>query len=260
MSSATYLTNGIVLRRRDYREFDRIITVFTEEYGKIDAVARGVRKIVSKLAGHLEPLSYASFMLARGRVFDVLATSVRLSSFRIPQTDLLAFALASYFFEAVDRMTRPNQQDKALFHLLVDYLATFEHTADDSHRGTAFQRVLTTEYSLFQLLRALGFAPSLERCISGQEHLASAEVAGITLAGGGVVCAAHRKAGDELLQPSQQAVEALRLMADGELAALRLIEQNAGTLREIAQLENGMIVYHIGEPLASEPFLRSLLQ
>src|SRR5690606_7475011 len=101
--AGTYLTSGIVLRRRDYKEFDRLYTLYTEDYGKIEAIARGSRKITSKLAGHLEPMSYSSFMLATGRAFDVLATSVRISSFKFPHNDLLAFALANYFFEAVDK-------------------------------------------------------------------------------------------------------------------------------------------------------------
>jgi DNA repair protein RecO (recombination protein O) len=259
MSSATYLTNGIVLKRRDYREYDRLITIFTEEYGKIEAVARGVRKIVSKLAGHLEPLSYASFMLARGRTFDVLATSIKLSSFRIPQTNVLAFALSSYFFEAVDRLTRQNQPDRTLFRLLVKFLHVLEATVEEGSHATDFQRMLVTEYFLYQLLRQLGYAPVLDRCAVGNESL-SAEPVYLSPKHGGLVCAEHRKSESFVAPLSRQSVEVLRLMADQELAAVRLMNRDDVSLRQIGNAMNILLIYHLGEPLQSQAFLTSVLQ
>ncbi len=259
MSSATYLTSGIVLKRRDYREYDRLVTIFTEEYGKIDAVARGVRKIISKLAGHLEPMSYSSFMFARGRMFDVLATSIKLSSFRIPQTDVLAFALSSYFFEAVDRLTRSNQTDRALFRLLVEFLKLLESTVEEGSHATDFQRILVTEYFLFQLLRQLGYAPVLDYCSVGNEAL-TAEPSFLSPKLGGLACAEHRGTETFVATLSKQSVEIFRLMADQELAAVRFINRQDVSLRQIGNAMNILLIYQLGEPLQSQAFLTSVLQ
>ncbi|MFH1171548.1 MAG: DNA repair protein RecO, partial [bacterium] len=221
--SSTYLAQGIVLARHDYREVDRIVTIFTDEYGKIDAVARGVRKPLSKLAGHLEPFSYSSFMLATGRTFDVLATSVKLSSFRIPQSDVLSFALATYFFEATDRLTRQRQPDRALFGLLVRFLELFEASLDPHGGSPAFQRVLLTEFFLFRLIHHLGFAPLLDRCALGKELLGTDDLA-MSTAHGGFVCREHRTGNSTAQAISPQTVEILRLMADGHLEALRFVQ------------------------------------
>lgn len=258
MASSTYLTSGIVLKRRDYREYDRLVTIYTDKYGKIETVARGVRKIVSKLAGHLEPLSYSSFMLAKGRAFDVLASSVRQSSFRIPQTDLLAFALACYFFEAVDRLTRPNLPDRVLFQLLVEYLEVFEATVEEGNRATAFQRVLITEFYLFQLLKQLGYTPALEKCVVGGERLRASSIA-LSLSHGGLVCDKHKRQQEDTIDLSLQAVEILRLMSDGDREPIRLMKQEDGALRQIALVMNSFLKYHIGEPLRSESYLATWL-
>lgn len=255
--SGTYLTNGIVLRRRDYREVDRVVTVLTEEYGKIDAVARGVRKIVSKLAGHLEPFSYASFMLARGRVFDVLATSVKRSSYRIPQTDLTAFALTSFVFEAVDRLTRPNQPDRQLFYLLLDYLEAIENELEVHGGSPAFQRLLLTLYFLFQTLAQLGYMPAVERCVVGKEELVMHDVV-FSAQHGGLVCATHRSPTDAAQPLSAQAIAMVRLMADGELDALRFVKRNDESLQEVGRLLNSIVVYQLGEPLRSTPYIAQL--
>ncbi len=257
--AGTYLTNGVVLKRSDYREVDRRITLYTEEYGKIEAVARGVKKSTSKLAGHLEPFSCSSFMLARGRVFDIVATSVKRSSFRLPHNDLVAFALASTFFESVDRLTKPHQTDRALFHLLVEFLTVLEDSPSTVHEAPVFQRALILEYYLFRLLEQLGYRPALDHCVTGGETLASGPATFI-LRQGGMVCSAHASPNSEGHRLSAEAAEVLRCMADHELEPLRLMKRDAETFRSVALVVNTFLAYHIDDGLRSESFLTSVLQ
>ncbi|MBI3956473.1 MAG: DNA repair protein RecO [Candidatus Kerfeldbacteria bacterium] len=257
--SSTYLANGVVLRHRDHRDYDRIITVFSDEYGKIDAVARGVRKPLSKLAGHLEPFSYSAFMFATGRSFDVLATSVKRSSYRIPQTDVLSYGLACSFFEAADRLTRPRQPDEPLFRLLVRFLETFEQSLDPHGGSAALQRVLITEFFLVQLIIHLGFAPSLDRCVVGKEPLPETGVV-LDMAHGGLVCDSHRSREGNTLPIGRQTVEMLRLMADGAIEPIRFATGSRDTVAEVARAVNTMITYHLGEPLTSRAFVREMLK
>ena len=79
----TYLIQGLILKHKDYREADRLITIYSREYGKITALARGTRKISSKLAGSLEPFTLADFMIARGRNFDTIASLEVIKNFRL---------------------------------------------------------------------------------------------------------------------------------------------------------------------------------
>lgn len=257
--AGTYLTNGVVLKRRDYRESDRLLTLYTEEYGKVEAVARGVKKSTSKLAGHLEPFSFSSFMLARGRVFDIVATSVKRSSFRLPHNDLVAFALASSFFESVDRLTRPHQKDRALFHLLIEFLAVLEDSPSAAHEAPVFQRALILEYYLFRLLEQLGYRPALDHCVLGSEALASGP-ATFLLHQGGITCDTHLPHGTDGHRLSAEAVEVLRCMADHELEPLRLMKRDAEVFRSVALVVNAFLTYHIDDGLHSESFLTSVLQ
>ena len=66
-SSRTFRAQGLVLRHFEYGEADRILTIFTLEHGKIKAIAKGVRKIGSRKAGHLEPLTRSNLFFASGR-------------------------------------------------------------------------------------------------------------------------------------------------------------------------------------------------
>ena len=68
----TYKSRGIVLRRTNLGEADRILTILTEKFGLIRVVAKGVRKTLSHLAGHLEPFCVAEFLIAEGRNLDII--------------------------------------------------------------------------------------------------------------------------------------------------------------------------------------------
>ncbi len=256
--SSTYLTDGVVLARRDWREYDRLITLYTEKYGKVETVARGVRKITSKLAGNLEPMTYARFMLARGRTFDVVASSVKQSSFQIAQNDLGAFALASYFLEVLDRLTRPNLPDHELFALLVEYLDELERDVALHDGSPVFQRLLLTEFFLLRVLHQLGFLPALETCAAGRETLPHAEL-WFSFAHGGLVCDDHRgnDTGAQRIRP--QVAEILRLMGDGELEPVRLIKRDDRSAADIGFLLNTFITHVAGEPMRSEQYFLSIL-
>lgn len=116
-------TEGIVLKRSNFGEADRILTIYTRHYGKIRAIAKGVRKITSRKAGALELFNHSRLVLARGRNLDVIAEIQALNSFRAWRKNLLSVGLAYYFCELVDKLTPDEQENQRVFSLLRDYLA-----------------------------------------------------------------------------------------------------------------------------------------
>src|SRR6266542_141448 len=77
MASRTYRAEAIVLRTVDFGEADRILVLFSRHFGKLHVVAKGIRRATSRMAGHAEPLTHATYQLARGRELDVLETALR---------------------------------------------------------------------------------------------------------------------------------------------------------------------------------------
>src|SRR5437660_1481476 len=76
-----YKTEAIVLRQQALGEADRIVTLFTREYGKLRAAAKGIRRPASRLGGRLEPFTHARLLLARGRTLDVIAQAEIVGAF-----------------------------------------------------------------------------------------------------------------------------------------------------------------------------------
>ena len=112
-----YKTEAIILRQRKLGEADKIITLYTPNYGKLEAVAKGVRRPKSRLAGHLEVLTYTSAMLAQGRNLDVVTQAQAIESFAPLRDDLNRLSRAFYAAELVDRFSPEGAESYHIFQL-----------------------------------------------------------------------------------------------------------------------------------------------
>lgn len=150
----TYKTEGVILRRRNIGEADSIFTVFSDREGKFDAVAKGVRKARSHMRGHLEPLTCARLMLARGRSLDVFTQAETVAPFRRLREDIERGAEAMYCAELVDRFTIEHAENHGLYELLVATLAALD-AGGPLHLARYFE---------VHLLAIAGYDLQLEAC------------------------------------------------------------------------------------------------
>jgi len=111
-------TEGIILRRRDFGESDRILVVFTKKLGRISGIAKGARKPSSKISGHLELFSRASFLVSRGRNLQLITQAETLQSYDHLREDLSGIGLGSYVVELVDAVTTEGGSNVKLYELL----------------------------------------------------------------------------------------------------------------------------------------------
>ncbi|PJA47722.1 DNA repair protein RecO [Candidatus Uhrbacteria bacterium CG_4_9_14_3_um_filter_36_7] len=121
------IVHGIVLGKRDWREADRIYTVYTETFGKIELLGRGARKPLAKLAPHLELLSEADFLIVHGMVYETIAGVENKQTFSGIYEDVSKMLLTSQTLSAFNQLTRPKQHDEELYLFLKHWL-DFLHT------------------------------------------------------------------------------------------------------------------------------------
>src|SRR5688572_30112212 len=118
-----YPTSAIALKRMDYGEADRIITVFTPEYGKFRLLAKGVRRSTSRMSGHLELFSHAHLMVAKGRDLDLATQASTVETFREVREDLVKTSQAYHMAELIDSLLEDRDVHTDLFYLFRDALA-----------------------------------------------------------------------------------------------------------------------------------------
>ncbi len=149
-----YKAEGVVLGRRNLGEADRVLTLFTREFGRLQAKARAVRKTTSRLAGRLEPFTHARFLLARGRSVDVVAQVEVVAGHAALREDLRRLSYAWLVAELTTHLVPEAEPHPEVFGLLLAALRLLEDS--DPAASTAW-------YGL-QLFRSLGYAPATHRC------------------------------------------------------------------------------------------------
>ena len=208
----TYKTRAIVLRGRSYGEADRILTLFTAQRGKIDAIAKGARRTKSHLAGRLEFGNEVLLGMHRGRNLDVVVSADTEQAHwpRLVHPD--RFVHASVVVELVDAFCEPDLPLPEVYALLSGALRAVAVSGDAG--------ALLPRFSL-RLLDALGLAPPVDRCVRCGEPLG--EAGWLDADEGGFACDRCRPAWHE----------AVRLNED-DLANLRAISRPRGSTSRAA--------------------------
>ncbi|MCX6793793.1 MAG: DNA repair protein RecO [Candidatus Gottesmanbacteria bacterium] len=122
-SPHVYTTEGIVLKRRNVGETDRILTLFTRQYGKVGVLARGVRKVSSRRAPHIEVFNRVIATLHKGNGPDTLIEVSPIASYEMIRRDLGRVGAAYYLCELIDGLLPVEQVHEDVFMLLCDAFA-----------------------------------------------------------------------------------------------------------------------------------------
>src|SRR3989338_8346383 len=105
-----YKTQGIIIKKTDLTEADRLLTIYTKDLGKILVKARAVKKTQAKLKGHLELFLHSHLMLAQGRNMDIITSAETIEGFPNHHQDLSALASAYYLAELIKQLIPSHEQ------------------------------------------------------------------------------------------------------------------------------------------------------
>ena len=150
----SFKTEGIVIRRRNMSEADRVLTVFTKDFGKIQIKAKGVRKITSKRSSHIELLNHAILGLHKGHVMSILTEVQTIESFSNIKIDLKKVGIAYHICELIDGLCPENQENNEIFSLLHNILLKLSHEEDMSKAVYTFQLDLLAQLGYWSGERA----------------------------------------------------------------------------------------------------------
>jgi DNA repair protein RecO (recombination protein O) len=221
-----------VLRARPLGEADRVFTLLTRERGKVDAVAKGVRRPRSSMAGRLEPLAEVRVALHKGRSLDVITEARTIASYWTGLCRPEALATASLFDETVDLFSEPDLALPEIYALLADAIAAVAASESPALLVPRFQ---------LRLLHALGLAPADDACVRCGDGFTE-HGAWLDLDGGGLGCErCYGARGDEhALEPADVANFRALGAPRGAGAAL------TATLR-VARAVDDIVTWHLGK-------------
>jgi len=236
--SETQNTLAIILDRHDYKEADSLVILYTLEFGKLNLIARGTKKITSKLAGHIEPFNLVKLMIVPGKGLDYLGSAVSQNSFLKIKEDFNKLYFAGKAVSCFNRLVKEGEADSALFNLLRNF---FEVLNDFG--GNDFSKEIGEiffSFFVFKLLSELGYQPELFKCLECGKKIVEG-VNGFNLQQGGVVCEecfknTKSETGIELFTISDNCIRLLRYLTNNDFNSVFRLKINKKLIKELSVL------------------------
>lgn len=286
-----YTTEALILKRMDYGEADRILTLFTPQQGKMRAIAKGARRTTSRLAGSVELFTRSQLQLAAGRDLEIVTQGESKERFPHLRADLWHATTAYYLAELIDKFTEEEGDHASLYTLLVETLRRLDEDAARSSsssanglgnghllhetqapyltgqtgngaasssnghvlpRSRAWQ---TLRYFEMHLLNTLGYRPSLHECAACGSTLEPLEN-GFNATLGGMLCPACSHYWQRPV--SLSSFKVLRLLQTSAWEAIPRLRLDGAQQREIEYLLQSLLRFHLERDLKSWEFLRHI--
>ena len=244
----TYQTEAIIIKKIKLGEADRILTLYTPHLGKIRAVAKGVRRPRSKMAGHLELLTHSLVSLARGRNLDTVIGSQTISSFLPIKSDLQLASHALYAIELVEQFTADNVENYPLFQLLLE---TMHRLCQENNNE------LVLRYFELQLLDLVGYRPQLQQCVSCHRPL-EPTTNSFCPGAGGMLCP-NCQQDEPLTHPlSVNALKVLRLLQSSDYSTVNRLKVTPQLSQELEVVMRDYLKYLLEREIKSAAWLDAL--
>lgn len=247
----TFSSEGIILKRHNFGEADKLLTIFTKGGGKIKAVAKGVRKINSRRASSLELFNQVKIFLHETKSLPILTEAQTQFTFPDLKEDLNKLSVAFVVLELVDRLFEEGQENWFIFDLLSTTLAQIDQ-ADTLAEAKKFQ----TSFQI-KLLTQVGYLPQLYNCAVCQTKLTEGSTF-LAPTHGGLV---DQNCNQNILLSRQihpTEVKVLRFLNKENLEYVKRLQLNYKLLEQSADLLNYYTLYFLERNLNSWDFSENL--
>jgi DNA repair protein RecO (recombination protein O) len=240
-----------VLRSVPYRDADLVLTLFTRDFGKVSALARGARRSTKRFGARLAlfTVGQAELRSRRGSELWTLSSYRVVGDFTRIASDIGAVAHGSYGIELARELTAAEQPDAAILELLIELFGTLLSRGPSPSVLRAFEQRLLTE---------VGIAPQLDRCI-GCGEADTLDEEGTVLDGvrGGVECPACVTGGNAV-KPLPAPARALLLAARDAPSLAEAPPDGGPGAAQARDAVLAMLLAQIGKPLRSVEFIAKM--
>jgi len=243
-----YQTEAIVIKKTKLGEADSILTLYTPHMGKIQGFAKSLRKPRSKMAGHLELLTYSQVALARGRNLDTITGSQTINSFLPLKSDLWLTSCALYVAELVNQFTAEHVENYPLFQLLRQTMEQLCLPNDQE---------LVLRYFELKLLDRVGYRPQLRECVACHQPL-TPTANSFSPGAGGMLCPQCVPHQPWSYPVSVNAQKVLRLFQNSDYATASRVRIDTTLAGELGRVMGDYLKYLLERELKSAAWLTAM--
>jgi len=227
-----YRTQGFVLKKKDLGEADRLFTIFTKEFGKLEILGKAIKKIGSKLRGGMELFYLSDIEFIQGKTHKTLTDAILIDSFQNLRKDLKRLKIVQDISEMIDSLIKGEEKDEKIWNLLKDTLEELNRIS-----LSIKECWLTYYYFLWNFLSVLGYKPQLNFCSICQKKLIQKNIYFSKKEGGTIcsICFEKTKEGKKVLP---DVVKILRLFLEKNpnfLKKLKIKKEYQKTVKELSK-------------------------
>ncbi|MGJ7921406.1 DNA repair protein RecO [Neobacillus sp. LXY-4] len=238
---------GIVIRTTDYGETNKVVTLYTREWGKVGVMARGAKKTNSRLSAVTQLFTYGYFLIQKGNGLGSLQQGEMISSLRSIREDIFLTAYASYIVDLTDKATADEKRPNPfLFELLHQTLSLMNEGYDLA--------ILTNIYEM-KMLDLFGLHPCLNQCSvcsNTDGHFS------FSVREGGFICHRCLEQDPYSIKISPATVKLLRLFYYFDLSRLGNIDVKPETKAQLKQVITAYYEEYSGLHLKTKKFLNQI--
>lgn len=238
----TFATKGIVLNKRDWKENDSLVTIYTKDEGKLNLIARGTKKISSKISGHVEPITFIDLMVIKGKSLNYLGSAINIDAFFNIKQDLDRLNYAGKAMSTISKRINENHADEDVFNILLNFL---EILNTDKELDVDKLQLLYISFIL-KLLTLLGYSPELYNCLKCHKPI-NLGVNHFDLLKGGLVCDKCLNNSEHSVKISSNAIKVLRYINQNDFNNILILNIKPTLLKQLISLINKFVIFVFGE-------------
>jgi DNA repair protein RecO (recombination protein O) len=232
-------SEGIILRTTDFSETSRIAVIFTREFGKISALAKGGRRLKGPFESALDLLSTCQIVFLRKNTsgLDLLTEAKLVTRFHPQERDLVCLYAGYYLAELLLGLTEDYDPHLALYNTAREALELFRASETTMLGILRFELVL---------LREIGQLPDFENCAACGAELTEGRTFGFWVSEGGLICPDCQQEGYTQIAIHAGTAAILRLLASESEQAWRRLNLTAGQIKELKLVTTSAISHVLG--------------
>ncbi len=239
-------TQGIVIKQSDFGESNRIITIFTKEYGIIKAVVYGAKSIKSKKGAACQFLTYADFILSskNSELMTVQSVDV-IESFYPLREDIEKLSLCVYFADLTYAILNQNSADEAVLSLFLNTVYAL------CYRDFSKQ-IIKAVFEL-RVMSLAGYMPNVDKCsVCSAEN----EFMAFSVNFGGIVCKNCVRAGDILI--TQDVYRAISYILKSETKKMFSFTISDEVLKKVCEISEKYVIIHTERSFSSLDYYKKI--
>jgi DNA repair protein RecO (recombination protein O) len=237
-----YTTKAIVLRNQDLGEADKIVTLYSQRFGKIKGVAKGVRKTTSKFGSSIEIFTYAEYLLYEKKEtaeLNIITQAQIIHSFKEIREDLNKITTGAFILELIDTLVAGREKDYLLFTLILQTLTWLKSEVNDLIIPTFVLKIMTI----------LGLKPDMGENCTLCHNVVSDKIQ-FSPSQGGIICTSHNiKDGIHISNGIRSLINQLLTLDIPQIRKIQVAKNLSLDVRKL--VINNYLNYHLQKPLHS---------